>query len=112
MLITVDRNHPEPLYIQIKNRLRALIESGSLPPGYCLPPERKLAESLGVNRTTVLNAYRDLKSEGFLSSHVGQGTVVCRPVSMPDIESSAPLPLSWRHVYNQNADAYSSDITR
>jgi len=112
MLITIDRNHPEPLYIQIKNRLRALIESGSLPPGYCLPPERKLAESLGVNRTTVLNAYRDLKSEGFLSSHVGQGTVVCRPVSMPDIEASAPLPLSWRHVYNQNADAYSSDITR
>lgn len=112
MLITIDRNHSEPLYIQIKNQLRALIEKGSLPPGYCLPPERKLAESLGVNRTTVLNAFRDLKAEGYLSSHVGQGTVVCRPVSASEPEAPAPLPLSWRHVYHQNADAYNSDITR
>lgn len=112
MLITLDRNHPEPLYIQIKSQLRTLIEKGSLPPGYCLPPERKLAESLGVNRTTVLNAFRDLKTEGYLSSHVGQGTVVCRPVSPSEPEASAPLPLSWRHVYNRNADAYSSSITR
>lgn len=67
MLISIDRKASEPLYVQIKNKLRSLIENGTLPPGYCLPPERKLAESLGVNRTTILNAFRDLKSEDFLS---------------------------------------------
>lgn len=112
MLISLDHNSPEPLYIQIKKQLRAMIEKGSLPPGYCLPPERKLAESLGVNRTTVLNAFRDLKAEGYLSSHVGQGTIVCRPIPVSEPETSSPLPLSWRHVCNQNADAYNSSMTR
>ncbi|NLO41014.1 MAG: PLP-dependent aminotransferase family protein [Ruminiclostridium sp.] len=110
MLLSLDRNSPEPLYIQIKKQLRVMIEKGSLPPGYCLPPERKLAQSLGVNRTTVLNAFKDLKAEGYLSSHVGQGTVVCRPVPSSETEAFNPLPLSWRHVFNQNTAA--GNVTR
>lgn len=112
MLISLDRSSTEPLYIQIKSQLKALIENGTLPPGYSLPPERKLAESLGVNRTTVLNAFRDLKTEGYLSSHVGQGTVVCRPITTAEPESFQPLPLSWRHAFSPNADACDSGITR
>ena len=50
--------------------------SGELAADYILPPERKLAETLGVNRSTVLNAYQELKADGFITSHVGRGTVV------------------------------------
>lgn len=53
MLFTLNRDSTEPLYMQIKRRLREMIENRTLPPGYCLPPEWKLAESLGVNRTTI-----------------------------------------------------------
>lgn len=112
MLFTLNRDSTEPLYMQIKRRLREMIENGTLPPGYCLPPERKLAESLGVNRTTILNAFRDLKAEGFLSSHVGQGTVVCRPTELEEPEESNPLPLSWRHLFSTNSGCYDSTTTR
>lgn len=112
MLLSLNRNNGEPLYIQIKNQLRAMIDVGTLPPGYCLPPERKLAKSLGVNRTTILNAFRDLKAEGYLSSHVGQGTLVCRPILPAEPEGLHPLPFSWRQVYSHNVNNYESSTTR
>jgi DNA-binding transcriptional MocR family regulator len=52
--------------------------SGEIPDGQRLPSERQLAERLGVNRTTVLNALEQLKSEGLVDARVGSGTVVRR----------------------------------
>lgn len=63
MFISIDRDGSIPVYLQIRNQIRDMILSGVLPPGYRLPPERKLAETLGVNRSTVLNAYRELKAD-------------------------------------------------
>lgn len=60
--------------MQIFNGIRDMILSGKMPAGYKLPPERKLADQLGVNRSTVINAYRELKSCGLVESHVGRGT--------------------------------------
>lgn len=76
MQIKIDRNSKTPIYIQIRNQIRAMIFDGRLLPGSLLPPERKLAESLGVNRSTVLTAYRELKADGLVDSHVGRGTIV------------------------------------
>ena len=81
MLITLDRSSGIPLYRQITQQLEQLIASGALPSGHRLPPERRLAETLGVNRTTILAAYRDLKANGFAAAHVGQGTVVTPPTA-------------------------------
>ena len=58
MRIEIDRAAPTPVYRQISQSIRGQILQGLLPDGYQLPPERKLAETLGVNRTTILNAYR------------------------------------------------------
>lgn len=44
--------------------------------GYRLPPERELSSRLEVNRTTVLQAYQQLKDEGLIASKVGKGTFV------------------------------------
>ena len=76
MDIKINRESVIPIYTQIYNTIRAMILSGAMPAGYKLPPERKLAEQLGVNRSTVLNAYRDLKAIGLIESHIGQGTTV------------------------------------
>src|SRR5436305_5804621 len=75
-LITLDRSSGLPLYRQICQRLREAILSGELPEGTRLPTERALAKELGVNRTTVMNAYNQLASEGLLEGHVGRGTLV------------------------------------
>ena len=81
MQIKIDRNSRTPMYIQIRNQIRAMIFDGRLRPGSLLPPERKLAESLGVNRSTVLTAYRELKADGLVDSHVGRGTMVLSAMS-------------------------------
>src|SRR2546425_6154042 len=77
-LITLDRSNGMPLYRQICQQLREAILSGELAEGIRLPTERSLASELGVNRTTVMNAYNELASEGLIEGHVGRGTLVRR----------------------------------
>src|SRR5215470_18305740 len=77
-LIQLERASGVPLYQQICQRLREAILSGELPEGVRLPTERALAAELGVNRTTVMNAYNELASEGLVEGHVGRGTLVRR----------------------------------
>ncbi|NIO68366.1 MAG: GntR family transcriptional regulator, partial [Anaerolineae bacterium] len=79
MMLRLDRGSRTPLYLQIRNQLREMILDGTLSEGSRLPPERKMAAALGVNRNTVVNAYRELAADGLVEAHVGRGTTVCRP---------------------------------
>lgn len=65
-----------PLYVLLARRLRRLIDEGDLPPGSPLPPDRSLARTLAVGRTTVVNAYEQLRSEGRIVRRQGSGTRV------------------------------------
>ena len=76
MFDTVDPRSPTPLYEQIAARVRVAIASGELNPGDPLPSVRSLAHTLRVNPATVVQAYRDLASDGFVALRHGQGTFV------------------------------------
>jgi 2-aminoadipate transaminase len=65
-----------PLYVQLRDQLRALVHAGDLRPGDRIPASRELATVLGVHRTTVANAYAELESEGLIQGHVGRGTFI------------------------------------
>src|SRR5258708_19657338 len=78
-----------PLYIQLRDQLRALVNTGDLRPGDRIPASRELAVQLGVHRTTVANAYAELESEGLITGHVGRGTFI-RP--QEGEQKSRPLP--------------------
>src|SRR2546427_614251 len=65
-----------PLYVQLRDQLRALVHTGDLRPGDRIPASRELATMLGVHRTTVANAYAELESEGLIQGHVGRGTFI------------------------------------
>src|SRR4030095_490340 len=65
-----------PLYMQIVHALIHEIERGRLRSGNFLPSSRELAESLGVNRKTVVLAYEALIGQGWLTSSGTRGTVV------------------------------------
>jgi DNA-binding transcriptional MocR family regulator len=104
MKITIDRNSSTPIYKQIRDQIRELILSGVLQPGFQLPPERKLAVKLGVNRSTVLNAYRDLRADALISSHIGQGTTVVPPLSiLPGNHLENVNQLPWRQFLSGSA---------
>src|ERR1700716_396754 len=65
-----------PLYIQLRDQLRALVHAGDLRPGDRIPASRELATMLGGHRTTVANAYAELEAEGLIQGHVGRGTFI------------------------------------
>jgi GntR family transcriptional regulator len=67
-----------PAYTQIEEQLAARIEAGELRAGERLPPERELAEGLGVSRMTVRQALTSLAARGLLERGVGRGTFVAR----------------------------------
>ena len=67
-----------PLYRRIEDALRDAIGRGEARPGDRLPSVADLARDLGVNKVTVVKAFRALEKDGLISSHVGRGTFVGR----------------------------------
>ncbi len=61
---------------KIIRQIKSLITSGQLKPGDRLPPERKLAERLGVGRTNVRDALQKLEFYGILKTQPQSGTIV------------------------------------
>jgi DNA-binding FadR family transcriptional regulator len=73
------------VYEQVAARLRQRIRLGLMPPGERLPPERSLAEQLGVSRVTLRDALGILQGEGLIERRRGAGggavIVAQRPTS-------------------------------
>ncbi|HZZ49649.1 MAG TPA: GntR family transcriptional regulator [Pseudonocardia sp.] len=84
------RTH-EQVFAQIEQRLL----DGRLSPGDRLPPERELADQLGVSRAGVREALRILEALGVLAAGVGSGpsagSVVMGPESGGGVEALATL---------------------
>lgn len=72
------RDGDGPQFARLAAALAAVIERGSLD-GVVLPAERRLAEALGVSRSTVVRAYESLREQGLVASRERSGTVV-RPL--------------------------------
>ena len=66
MILEVDFNSEEALYIQLRNQIIVGIATNRLKEGESLPSVRQLAESIGINMHTVNKAYTVLKQEGFV----------------------------------------------
>ena len=67
---------PRRLYRQIADQLRGLIQAGEFAVGTRLPPERDLAQQLGVSRPSVREALIALEVEGLVSVRMGSGIEV------------------------------------
>ncbi len=74
--IQIEKTSSQPYYLQISQQIKELIEQGALAANTKLPPLRNLAEQLGVNVVTVVNAYRCLEQAGLVQKKVGSGTFV------------------------------------
>ena len=83
-------NRARPVYLAIADALAGDIAGGRLAAGQRLPPQRVLADRLGVDLTTVSRAYTEARRRGLLDARVGQGTFVRAP-NAPS-ESAAPVP--------------------
>lgn len=76
MLIEIDFNSNEAIYIQLRNQIIMGIATATIREGDSLPSVRQLAETIGVNMHTVNKAYNVLKQEGFISLDKRRGAVI------------------------------------
>ncbi len=76
MQIRISQDDGTPIYQQLVHQVKLLVSSGRLEHGEQLPAVRKLAEQLLINPNTVARAYRELESEGLVTSRRGAGVFV------------------------------------
>ncbi|MBX4956991.1 PLP-dependent aminotransferase family protein [Rhizobium lentis] len=77
---------------QIYRSLRDRILLGQLPAGYKLPSTRTFAASLGVARSTAVEAYDRLKSEGYIEASAGAAT---RIAALARMQQQRPMDDPW-----------------
>jgi len=66
----------KPHYRAIAEAIAADVREGRLRVSDRLPPQRELADRLGINFTTVARGYVEAQKRGLIESRVGQGTFV------------------------------------
>lgn len=78
-IISLDLTSPIPLYYQLQEHIRTLIEEGQLAEGSHLPTEAELASTFHVSRATVREALRGLVERGLIEKRQGVGSIVTSP---------------------------------
>ena len=76
MLIEIDFNSDEAIYIQLQNQIIMGIAMNLIREGDSLPSVRQLANTVGINMHTVNKAYAILKQEGFIRLDRRKGAVI------------------------------------
>jgi DNA-binding GntR family transcriptional regulator len=79
----LEKNGTIPIYIQLKNILKAAIMKGDYGQNEMIPSETQLAETYNITRTTVRRALSELVQENLLRKEHGKGTFVgsLKPIS-------------------------------
>lgn len=76
LIIEIDFNSDEAIYMQLRNRIIMGIATAELREGDSLPSVRNLADHIGINMHTVNKAYTVLKQEGFIQLDRRKGAVI------------------------------------
>lgn len=76
MLIEIDFNSSEAIYVQLQNQIIMGIATDMIREGDTLPSVRQLADTVGINMHTVNKAYSILRQEGFIQLDRRRGAVV------------------------------------
>ena len=96
MIIEIDFNSEEAIYMQLRNQIVLGIATAQLCEGDSLPSVRSLAEEIGINMHTVNKAYTVLKQEGLIRLDRRRGAVVA--IDMDKLQALADMKEQMRVV--------------
>jgi GntR family transcriptional regulator len=85
--MTLQREAPDPLYLQLKDSLENQIRAGVYQKHQRLPSERELSEQFNVSRMTARHALLALVRDGAVYTRVGKGTFVAGPKIDQELQS-------------------------
>jgi len=103
-LIQIDRSASTPLYVQITSEVIRNITAGIISGGQKLPGTRKLSTLLDVHRKTVITAYDELESRGWIDIKPNQGCFVND--KLPIVSPQAPLAENQHKVAHFEVPLY------
>lgn len=96
--LRLDPTDAVPLWKQLEDGLRRLVASGQLARGAGVPSVREMAQTLQVNPSTVVRAYKSLVEAGIFEARPGLGTLVS--------EKSTADPRDVRAALESGADRF------
>lgn len=83
-LISIDKKTSTPVYLQVANRLIALIREGIIKPGAALPGSREMAVLLQLHRKTIVAAYEELYMQDWIQTIPRKGVFVAQ--HLPEVK--------------------------
>ncbi|CAN5664685.1 hypothetical protein BH23CYA1_BH23CYA1_04030 [soil metagenome] len=120
MKIPLDRQAKKPVYLQIRDRIQHLIHTGHLSPDTQLPSIRTLAQTVKVNKLTVLEAYSALEADGLVRAKQGAGYFINPPNLRAPLTPAPLLPSTFnpaqevlipRHGITSFTESYPPNVT-
>ncbi len=108
MIMEIDFNGEEAIYIQLRNQIIIGIATSQLKEGDTLPSVRQLAELVGINMHTVNKAYSVLREEGYIKIDRRRGAVIAIDIdklrAMEEIKEELLILLARASLKNITAD--------
>ncbi len=108
MIIEIDFNSDEALYLQLRNQIILGIATSQFQEGDSLPSVRQLADSIGINMHTVNKAYTVLKQEGYVKVDRRRGAVIAvdidRMQTMRELKQELQVILAKSSCKNISVD--------
>ena len=91
------RTGAAPRYLQLADAIADAVTANQLSAGDRLPPQRQLADRLGIDFTTVSRGYAEARRRGLVTSHVGRGTYIAQAGAndgTPDLRRTSDVDLT------------------
>ncbi|HJB14953.1 MAG TPA: GntR family transcriptional regulator [Candidatus Blautia excrementipullorum] len=107
MVIEIDFNSNEAIYVQLMNQIILGIATSRLREGDALPSVRQLADTIGINMHTVNKAYALLRQEGFVTIDRRKGAVIA-----VDVDKMKALEEMKQHLVVAMARGCCKNVSR
>ncbi len=102
ILLNLDKKSSIPLYKQVFEQLRTMIDNETLKEGDVLPSTRGFAKELSVNRTTIYRAYEELWAQGYIESKSGSYSTVRKPAKVVTIDYKEKKQIiNWNDIFER-----------
>lgn len=96
MLVKVDFNSDEAIYMQVRNQIIMGIATSQIREGDSLPSVRQMADIIGINMHTVNKAYAVLREEGIIQLDRRRGAIVA--IDMNRLQALGDIKAQLRGV--------------
>lgn len=100
--LKLDKSSKTALYLQLYNKIKALIQDGTLSQDFRLPSIRYLSDILEVNQVTIVSAFKMLERDSYVYSRPGSGIYVANIFTLPGSSNKGDSGIILDELYQSD----------